>query len=400
MDQMACLWNVPEDISLNIFSRLHIRYLIRCKSVCKSWYTLISNPYLVPMHLSRAPQLRDPDILVFVNHIKRLETDEIAYHIDNTKSFTIENVGCNDESKKPLPVLPPHLRSFGVCGSCNGLLCLGDSGLHRPVTDPMKIGELYVWNPFTGEILQLPTCNTIGIHAFSFGQNPILNEYMVLAMTKVYPDDFGDFYDASEDYECELKIEMCTLGSASWTIIRNVPFIPVTSHSSGYFLLDGALHWLARKEINQYSVGISSLDLGNQTFQFTPLPPEIAHDDRCYHFGTLGGCLYTVDFDRHSPSHIDIWILKQFGVMESWSKVYVISLDEENFYAFRPVCVFKCGEVLIVFNNNSWALYDPKSGRRREIRFLGTGDRGSSRQVFAYTGTLVSPTAMPCNELL
>ncbi|GJZ94460.1 putative F-box domain-containing protein [Tanacetum coccineum] len=44
---------IPDDIYQNIFVRLDVRSLIRCKSVCKSWKSLISDSHFIKAHLNR-----------------------------------------------------------------------------------------------------------------------------------------------------------------------------------------------------------------------------------------------------------------------------------------------------------------------------------------------------------
>lgn len=38
---------LPEDLVICILTRLHVRSSIRFRCVCKSWYTLLSNPNII-----------------------------------------------------------------------------------------------------------------------------------------------------------------------------------------------------------------------------------------------------------------------------------------------------------------------------------------------------------------
>ncbi|GJS91160.1 F-box associated domain containing protein [Tanacetum coccineum] len=45
----------PENIIADILSRLPVKKVIHCKSVCKNWRELVSDSYFVNVHLSRSP---------------------------------------------------------------------------------------------------------------------------------------------------------------------------------------------------------------------------------------------------------------------------------------------------------------------------------------------------------
>ena len=43
---------LPNEIIVEILLKLRVGSLLRCKSVCKSWQSLISDPYFIKSHLS------------------------------------------------------------------------------------------------------------------------------------------------------------------------------------------------------------------------------------------------------------------------------------------------------------------------------------------------------------
>ncbi|GJU55151.1 F-box associated domain containing protein [Tanacetum coccineum] len=47
--------DIPENIIADILSRLPVKKVINCKSVCKNWHKLVSDSYFVDLHLSRSP---------------------------------------------------------------------------------------------------------------------------------------------------------------------------------------------------------------------------------------------------------------------------------------------------------------------------------------------------------
>ncbi|BFG36867.1 hypothetical protein CerSpe_231410 [Prunus speciosa] len=51
---MTELCNLPEDMALNILSRLPPKSLVRFKCVHKSWQNMINNPHFITTHLSNS----------------------------------------------------------------------------------------------------------------------------------------------------------------------------------------------------------------------------------------------------------------------------------------------------------------------------------------------------------
>jgi hypothetical protein len=51
--ELRGLWgrDLPEDLSIEILSRLSIKSLICCKMLSKSWYAVVSYPSFITMHL-------------------------------------------------------------------------------------------------------------------------------------------------------------------------------------------------------------------------------------------------------------------------------------------------------------------------------------------------------------
>ncbi|KAL3507359.1 hypothetical protein ACH5RR_032741 [Cinchona calisaya] len=101
-------------------------------------------------------------------------------------------------------------------------------------------------------------------------------------------------------------------------------------------------------------------------------------------FGVLGGCLSVLfDYER---THADVWVMKEYGVRDSWSKVVSVPyLDdpEKSSYSI-PVCLLRNGEILLVFGSGL-VVYNPKSNAFRYPRINGL------EEVNIYVESLVSP---------
>ncbi|KAL6194089.1 hypothetical protein ACLB2K_035173 [Fragaria x ananassa] len=100
---------------------------------------------------------------------------------------------------------------------------------------------------------------------------------------------------------------------------------------------------------------IISFSLADNRFEETlPLPdlgPDRSFELTCLGIGTAKNRLFV-----HSGpdcSCLSIWVMKEFGVGESWTRV--------------PVCILDSGQVMIAHDEKCLLLYDPKARTFRKI---------------------------------
>lgn len=92
----------------------------------------------------------------------------------------------------------------------------------------------------------------------------------------------------------------------------------------------GALHWLVETE--PYSCLILAFDLMTEDFDELPYPPyEMCVDITKISLGVLGGplclvCNYLNDH-THKNYRIDIWIIKEYKVKESWTMLFTVNQE-------------------------------------------------------------------------
>lgn len=113
-DTRNMIARLPEEIALDIVSRLPISSLIQFRFVCQTWNMLTCDSRLIDMHLSRASKI-DP-CLIFK-----------TYHPQKEKLFFVELSDRLDDEHKLREIQIPFSTSMGkfrVVDSCNGLLCL------------------------------------------------------------------------------------------------------------------------------------------------------------------------------------------------------------------------------------------------------------------------------------
>lgn len=325
--------DLPREIVADILSRIPVKTIVHCRCVCKRWRNILSEPYFVNLHLSRSPAgliIHQGVAQLKIDILKLGELDDKPdqhdIHHDPLMRFDLGL--CSKDSR------------MWLSGSVNGLICL------RNYSDDTTC----ICNPITREYILLPNQTYIEksyamlIHGFGFVESS--NQYKVVLFYKGnFPASKG-----SDEYGCEVY----TLGTGMWRNLGHVPF-SVKGCGIGVYV-GGNLHWLADEVI-------CTFDLDKESFQLTAAPavPQVSGHETYRDLGILGGCLCICDCTP--DSELAIWVMKDYGVKESWSKEIVICTDllydgmlDEEVY---PLKVLKDGTILMFCEEYQLCTYQP-----------------------------------------
>ena len=211
-----------------------------------------------------------------------------------------------------------------MVGSCNGLVCLAQRGKHSTASD-----AIYLWNPSIRKFKRLPdSCSNGQDFGFSIG-------FVYLSKT--------NDYKVVKLWGTPVVAEVYTLSSDSW---RKVEIslrskVVVSGIEPSPLFFSGALHWFAyhsEGEVEfQDPTMILSFDVDNEKFGEMALPDGDAVGLFVFK-GNLAvfSCGYPENNDGlHSDAHCLIWVMRDYGVDESWNKLFPIR--------FENTCIFFCG---------------------------------------------------------
>ncbi|GKC74281.1 F-box associated domain containing protein [Tanacetum coccineum] len=309
----------PENIIADILSRLPVKKVIHCKSVCKNWRELVSDSYFVDLHLSRSPtsvmihhELGESSDVDFDSELDdwdepgALKWLEIKGELDDTHLHhaIVMNIDLN-----LVPVFQDSL--VRLVGSVNGLICLWQYG---PIP---KYDNTCICNPVTKEYVILPRQKIYRIApariVYGFGVSLHTKEYKVI---RIFQGDIT----ASTTYPHISEAEVYTLGTGQWRRLGHVPYW--ISESDGGAFLNGCVHWVVRDRDTPEK--LCSFNFDKETFQLFPSPPseELAGDIRYETLGILHGFLSLTDTSRYK---FNIWVMKDYGIKKSWHKEVVIT---------------------------------------------------------------------------
>ncbi|XP_058182226.1 F-box/kelch-repeat protein At3g23880-like [Rhododendron vialii] len=364
--------HLPQEIIFDILSRLPVKHLLRFRSVCRSWLSLISNHQFVKSHLSIASNTSDQRLVLN------------AYpSLTGLKSCSLDSVmeGKLPDNAVEFDYPSKELNQFVyMVGSCGGLMCVAT---YIWDTDQRTI---YLWNPSTRKSKRLPDLgvrrgwNCHDLYGFGFDESN--DDYKVVLI----------FCNSGGGVSAERKVMVYTLRTDSWRQIGGIS-CDVPFGFIGKFL-NGSIHWVVRDNSGSSYSSVNvivSLDLEKETYNEVLLPnygADVFHLELCVLKGSLGVlCMCR-------KNYTDVWIMKEYGTVSSWTKLFTIQDVAEAQKGPIPrfasiMCISNNGKYLILFGQK-FSIYSPKNGTSRNS-IIRNWD--PYFQICTYVESLVSPNA-------
>ncbi|XP_024005315.1 F-box protein CPR1 [Eutrema salsugineum] len=362
--------NIPMDIITDLFLRLPASTLVRFRVLSKPCFSLIDSPDFIASHLNHTLQTGD-HLMILLRGPRLLCTVDI------------------DAPDKVSDVEHP-LKAGGlteVFGSCNGLI-----GLSNSPTD------IALFNPSTRQTHRLPAeivdfpegSTTRGYVFYGLGYDSVSEDYKVVRMIQCKGGKADELV-----FGFPYEIKVFSLKKNSWKRIKRVlPAIQLLFYfyyhllyRRGYGVLAcNSLHWVLPRRPGLIAFNtIIRFDLASEEFEILDFPESLAHEN--IDIGVLDGCLCLMC--NHEFSYVDVWIMKEYKVEGSWSKLFRVPKPKsvESFDFMRPLLYSKDRDkVLLEINNAKLVWFDLASKRFRKLRIK---DCDSSYSVELLVSSLV-----------
>ncbi|KAL3515944.1 hypothetical protein ACH5RR_022846 [Cinchona calisaya] len=355
---------LPVDVVFEILSRLPVKTLIRFTLVCKSWSSLIRNPEFLAARqrytgLSRCNEKRL--FLYIKGNSYALISDEHA-HEQLTGTF------------------PAGLFCSEILGrSCNGLVCL------KMTYNKAKTG-IFLWNPLIQKFKALDTFPYMYTYddddcfLYGLGYHEPCKDHRVVRVS---------FTEKSK----KNKVDIYSMSTDSWRTVEGAR-VPrrfgKQLYPSGLYL-NGAVHWLTKKRVEDYLEFLKSIVSFNfieETFHDMVLPSELQADiDFVVDINEFKGSLAILIAEDFSGGPFYLWVMNENGVAESWTKTILMVPVE---FSKWPQVFMKDGMILVKKRcnreNNPLVLYDLKDGKSKKI---GNLELGHPELIVDFTESLV-----------
>ncbi|KAL6964647.1 hypothetical protein U1Q18_035703 [Sarracenia purpurea var. burkii] len=358
--------DLPNELLVDILTRLPAETLVRFTSVCKSWYSLIKNPTFITSHLNRSLSVESNGYLLCM---------PVDYC--QTKLCTIL---CAKTLFQHAKLELPFRCDFTYCpivGSVNGLLCLVDAFDGR---------KLYLCNPVVRKYKAIGYSNSIHeciaanpYVVLGFGYHQKTNDYKVLRIMYVANSDDGVIHREVEVYRLSTGSWRKVGGVFLWTILNQLPAALVKEN----------LHWVVSSPESKLDEVILSFDVGEEVFREIILPDyrvdEIpAYGSLCVLRECLSFFIYCPFKDLEGSEKCYLWVMKEYGVADSWNKQYTVVLEER---VERLFGITRFDEVLLKNSEKEVVLYDLENHQAK--CFSGISTRPYRFDIVPFVGSLL-----------
>ncbi|CAL8992148.1 unnamed protein product [Prunus brigantina] len=382
---------IPEEIVRDILLRLPAKSLIMCTAVCKSWSFLIKRCNFIDAHLSRKLSFQPNHQIVDGCQVLLLE--------NHTKFNLLSCYGDILFHNPALPITelmnPPILNEntgFDMVQTRNGLICVTCTK-----DDDIAATDIFIWNPSIRRYVVLPRPNLIAylkyynIVRHYFGYDSHTNDYKVLRCVS--------------NNSTLVVVEIYSLARASWkTLTASAPtyfgFGTATWPFSYWAVVNDALHWVRPREQRGKDLVIVSFDISTELFGEIMMPQGVRKIEHRYvdwniwiskHKGSVALLECSNIFTPSSETQLHLWVMEEYGVVESWIKLYTYSMPE--------YVVFSLG--FNICHEHVFTLEIRKTLPPSPLKILGNGEsqkthRGDIMDFFVESLVLLGhPNAIP-----
>lgn len=309
-----------DDEWIEILSRLPVKAVLRFKSVCKKWHSITSTPHFIRRHLHNS--ISSPR--VFIPSPPR-SYKTIGYYKHRL-----------DVKELPRPKETSGAFAGTLIGTCDGLICYLDYNAKNQRTAT----SVCLWNPSLRVSRTLNLNVPIGLDRsilfFWFGRNEYGydNEYKLILGVRTVEHKTNmlmlNGHDpipyARENYKRTHHVHVMkpfakkedNYELSTQEIDQG---IEMRASKDGGTLLRGVVHWLSYRARGGPCAAVFTYDLDKKVVGEMETPPDL---DWYGSIGVIDGCLCGV-MQGDYKGVFEIWMMKEYGVTESWTRWMVIS---------------------------------------------------------------------------
>ncbi|KAJ7012937.1 F-box protein CPR1-like [Populus alba x Populus x berolinensis] len=352
---------LPQDVLTDILARLPFKKILQCRCVSKTWYSLISSTTFATHHLNKTTKTKNNDILLF-----RYCPGESNGEIEHYFLYPDEGFPDNHLEELDCPFKSIWFGFSNIVGSCDGVVCLLDRGF-------VDNDRAALWNPSIRKTVSIPRPNVTFtshgsfVNSLGFGFDSVSNDYKLVRVVYLQDCSFG--FD-----EVPLLVEVYTMRRGCWRMITNDLKYVIREQSACAFL-NGACHWFGYNSVERDEPRHAAVafNLGDEVFVQIAVPDCLLWDHFIdVSFTVLDGMLSLVPCKKWlwGVTPTSVWVMKEYGVGESWTKLFNIEHLEgiERVVAFR-----ENNEVLVAREYGELISYDPNTNNW-DCKLFGDAD--------------------------
>nr|XP_027120903.1 F-box/kelch-repeat protein At3g23880-like [Coffea arabica] len=380
---------LPVELVFDILLRLPIQSLLTLMCVSKAWKSLISSPEFIKNYRKTSSNACDTAQrkLIFsiscppvYDCLTECSLYSVLYSPTAEATNMITDPIFASSVTEATNIQHPAQKSIEIVGSCNGLVCIAIRETRGWTffnsTDDMC---LFLWNPSIRKYRRLPHWGFdfeeySGVVTYGFGYDGLHDDYKVFTLLSnnlrknmrrkavgIYSQRTAS-WKMDEDFQKHLSLD-------NWSL----------QDTRGGHFVNGKLYWAAISNgsgDDRLANKIVSFDLVDETYGDIQLPEN--HMGKVSFWGwNIGvlrevclGLLWLHDDLKHLE--VDIWILTECGIRQSWTKMFLIRYPEDPGRGFRfdirfqPVFLLNGSELLLKLGSRL-VLYNPEDGSYKDL---------------------------------
>jgi F-box interacting protein len=333
---------LPHDLQNEILVSLPVKSLLRFQCVSKTWKSLITSPTFISLHVQHSETTDKYVHLLHSQTYKEFRTHSQLHHMDGSFS----------EIQKLETPCQIGGRPYNVL-DCKGLI------LFRTICQKRHdVESLILWNPAIRMSMSLPQPCIVAPSGkkrsiYGFGFDHRSNDYKVMRLVR---GGYTFFPPQAELYK---------LRTGAWETIKVANDFQYAIVAGTQALVNGASHWVGNHKSDMASSSPQQMvvvffHMCDEEFRVMKLPDHLSslYVGNVF-LGVSDGLLSLREYNGKQNVHLScsIWLMKEYGVIESWTKQFTIDLKGCYFHVFS----FRNNEKILGINRNKPVLYDPKT---------------------------------------
>ena len=327
---------VPQDLLEDILVRLPVKPIIRFKCLNKLCYTLFQNPTFIAKHHSFQSQ-NNPNLVVQglgYQKFSQFFTLLHLIHSDNDPGVSLDMHNVSLDIRKYYFTYRRLLEY--ICDCINGIFCIGN-----------ETNGFVLWNPAMREYKVVPKpphrrrrYPSEGNTTCVFGYDHNSNDFKLVRIeNKKTRTEYNRIHLNEILHPI---VHVYNLSTNSWRLIHTATFFDRLITRLDFFVLDffgdfneiyfnGVYHCFGifKNKRGRHGRVIVSFNMRDEMFRIIRMPYLYIKNSAKKKGGlsVLRNCLALIIYDMHSSlteEIIDIWMMNEYGVGESWTKQFVI----------------------------------------------------------------------------
>ncbi|CAH9121307.1 unnamed protein product [Cuscuta epithymum] len=321
------LQSLPNELKIEILTRLPTKSLICLSAVSKPWLSYLTSYEFVSAHLSEAATKQfffatttnSNGLFALIKHGDKVDCDLTVQFGPIIKPDLLF------QNKFSVSLHHCIVEGIEIVGSFDGIFCL--TFTHRD-----SYPSIILWNPSIRRHVLLPPPS---FHTPRKGGNAI-------GFCVASDGDYRVVWVHEKHEDSAMSVEIYSLNSGKWRIRRyGHDLFPTRWLLNGQAFVGGKMHWIGC-EYHEYWIGseyedemcdtrdicsVTSFDINEELFRDVPLPNRLKGFDLpgTSYIAVVGESLGIIDY---APGSYDIWVMQDYGNVDSWTRLYVIDIRD------------------------------------------------------------------------